>query len=172
MMESVSWGKNRNILWICFGLLACLLMMRFMVIISKFLSFDYPPFRIMMGLDVVFLYLIPVLLVFILTDTLEPGMSFLVPFILVGIVFPLCDVIFLDPTLLLVPEHFVPFLVGGAGLGLIGLAGNYHRREFKKSLVIFTLGIAITLLNSARLLPIPYYVLTGDASSLTLISGL
>lgn len=174
MIESIaaSWEKNRKNIGISFFLLVSLLMMRFIVIISAFLFSDYPPFRIMMALDIVFVVLIPFLIVFISADMMKTTTSFFLPLINIGIVFPICDVFFLDLALLLTPEYFIPFLIGGFGFGLIGLAGNKYHGDFKKSMIFFTIGMMIIVMNFVNFIPITYYVLTGDAMILQLIPGL
>jgi hypothetical protein len=60
----------------------------------------------------------------------------------------------------------------GFGFGIIGLAGNKYHCDFKKSIIFFTIGMAVILINSANFIPITYYVLTGDATPLQFISGL
>lgn len=161
--------KNRRNIKICVILLISFLMMRFIATISKFLFSDYPSFRIMMGLDIVFILLIPTLVIFISADTMRPRTSFFLAFIISGVVFPICDALFLDPILMLYPPFFIPFIIMGFGFGLVGFAGNNYHSDIKKSMIIFTMGMSIILINSASFVPIAYYVLTGDATILRLI---
>lgn len=153
-------------------LLASLLMMRIIVVTSQLLFSGYPSFRVMMGLDLLFIILIPLLVIFISTESMEPKKGFLFPAIVVGILFPLCDALFLNPILLLSPAFYTPFLMGGLGFGLIGLAGCHYHRDFFRSIVFFTLGMGVILLNSATFIPITWYVITGDDAALLLIHGL
>jgi hypothetical protein len=174
MMEFFTrlWKKKWNYIEICFVLLVSLLLMRFIAIISKFLFSEYPSFRIMMGLDLIFVLLIPILVIFISADTLKPAASFLIPFITVGVIFSFCDVVFLDPELLFYPDYYLPQIIAGLGFGFIGLAGNKYHADFTKSLFFFTAGMGIVLVNSAAFIPLTYYVLTGDSGILQIISGL
>jgi hypothetical protein len=153
-------------------LLASLLMMRIIVVISQLLFSGYPSFRVMMGLDLLFVILIPFFIIFISAESMELKKSFVLPAIVVGILFPICDALFLSPTLLLSPAFYIPFLIGGLGFGFIGLAGNHYHRNFSRSMVFFTIGIGVILLNSATFIPITWYVITGDAAALLFIQGL
>jgi hypothetical protein len=164
--------NNQKNLGISLILLLSFLMMRFIVAISEFFFYGYPPFRIMMGLAIVFVLIIPIFVIFLSAKTMKPGTSFLLPFVIGGIIFPVCDSFFLDPGLLLYPPFYLSFLIGGFGYGLIGLSGNYYENDFKKMMIFFTVGMAIILANSVNFIPITYYVLTGDAAVLPLITGL
>jgi hypothetical protein len=164
--------KNRKIIGTCLVLLVSLLMMRFIVVISQLLFSGYPSFRIMMGLDLFFVLLIPFLVIFLSADSMDLKTSFLLPVIVIGFIFPVCDAMFLNLALLVYPGFYIPLLIGGFGFGFIGLAGNHYHREFTKSILFFTIGMAVILLNSASFIPITYFVITGNPTSLMLIPGL
>lgn len=174
MIDSVTGMKNDNlkILGVGFVLLLSFLMMRVIVIMYDLLNYGYPPFRIMMGLAIVFVLIIPILAIFLSAKLMTPRTSFLLPYLISGICFPVCDSLFLDTSLLQHLSYFLPFLIGGLGYGFIGLSGNYYHIDFKKSIIIFTAGMGIILLNSVNYIPITYYVLTGDTSVLSLIPSL
>jgi len=152
-------------------LLFSLLMMRLIVTVSEFLSIDLP-FRLMMGLSIFFVSVLPIVIVFMSAHEMEFKTSFFLPFIIYGLVYPICYAFFLDPLALLIyPEYYITYLIGGVGLGLIGLAGNTYHSEFKKSMIIFTIGMTIMLINAANVIPVFYYVITGDITPLLNISG-
>jgi hypothetical protein len=52
------------------------------------------------------------------------------------------------------------------GLGLFGITGKLYSGDFKKSLIVYTIAIAITMINSINIIPVFYYVLTGDMAVL------
>jgi|SRR5208337_2770224 len=174
MMKSPSrfLEENRRTLGISVVLLICLLMVRFIVTISDFLSINLP-MRTFMGIDVLFIFILPPVILFITADKMDLETSFFLPFIIYGLVYPVCYAFFLDPLALLVyPKYYVPYLIGGIGLGLIGLAGNKYQSEFGKSMIMFTLGITIILLNAVNIIPVFYYVVTGDITPLLSIPDL
>jgi hypothetical protein len=163
---SCSLPKNKRLLGISFVLLVCLLMTRIIFTISGFLSVGLP-MRIFMGINVLFVSLLPVIIVFIAADKMDLKTSFFLPFFIRGIVYPVCYAFFFNPFAMLgYPPYYAPYLLGGISLGLIGLAGNKFNTEFTKSMVFFTLGIAVMLLKAPNVIPIFYFVVTGDATPL------
>jgi hypothetical protein len=126
----------------------------------------------MMGLDVVFVFIIPIILVFMLANKMELSTSFFLPLVVYGLIFPICDALFLDPfTLLVYPQYFITFLIGGIGFGLIGLSGKIYPGDLLKSLMIYSFGISIIMINSFNIIPVLYYVVTGDMTPLQQISN-
>jgi len=164
--------ENRRTLGISFILITCLLMVRFIVTISNFFSVDLP-MRTFMGINILFFFVLPPVILFITANKMDLKTSFFLPFIVYGLVYPVFYAFFLDPrTLLVYPEYYVSYLIGGIGLGLIGLAGNKYQSEFGKSMILFTFGITIILLNAINIIPVFYFVLTGDITPLLSIPDL
>lgn len=160
-------NHNRNSVVLTASLLSCLLVMRFIIILNDLFQI---PFRIVFGLNILLIFIIPVILVFALTHSMDLLTCFALPLAIYGILFPVCQAFFLDPFALLgyPPYYFVP-LIGGIGLGVIGIAGKFRKKRLEKSLVIYSLGISIIMINTANIIPVFWYVVTGDPTPLTQI---
>jgi len=140
--------------------------MRFIIILVDFFSLNIP-FRMMLGLDVAFVFIIPIILVLVLAKKMDLWICFFLPFVIYGLIFPICDALFLNPFALLgYPQYYVSFLIGGVGLGLFGITGKIYSSNFKKSLIVYTFAITITMINSINIILVFYYVLTGDLATL------
>lgn len=161
-----TYEKYRYAVIFSFMLLFCLLIMRFIITLVDFFSLRIP-FRMMLGLDVAFIFIIPVLLVLVSANKMDIRICFFLPFLIYGIIFPICDALFLDPFALLgSPQYYISFLISGVGLGLFGVTGKMYSKNFRISLATFTIAILITMLNSINIIPVFYYVLTGDVAAL------
>lgn len=158
--------KNKRLIGISIILLICLLIPRIVFVISEFFSIGLS-MRIFMGINVLFVSVLPVIIVFFSTDKMDLKTSFLMPFFVRGLIYPVCYAFFFDPfAMLIYPQYYAPYLLGGIGLGLIGLAGNKFHTEFTKSLAFLSLGVAVLLLKAPNIIPISYYIVTGDATPL------
>jgi len=153
---------KRDLLGFSFALLVCLLMPRFVVLFSDLLSVQLP-LRLFLAVNVIFVFFLPVVIVFILAERMEQKTSFFLPFFINGFIYPVCYALFLDsPALLLSPNYYITYLIGGVALGLIGLAGNIYRCDFLKSVALFSLGVTIILLKSVNLIPVMFVILIGN----------
>lgn len=163
---------HTKILGISCLLLVSLLMGRIVVTITEVLSINLP-IRAFMATNIFFISILPVVIVFISAEKMDFKTSFFLPFIIKGAIYPITYAFFLDPLALLpYPGYYIGYLIGGIGLGIVGLAGNIYNRKFIKSVILFTIGIAIILMNSVNVIPVFYYVVTGDITPLLKIPNL
>lgn len=142
------------------------LMNRFIVSFTEYSGIDIT-FRVMMGLQVLFAYVIPVILVIIGFRSPNKFLSFMIPFLSVGVIYPLLDALWLNYIyLVFYPLYIVPKIVTGAILGLIGIGSSYMKESKIISISVIIIGIALLIVSKKNVVNIVYYVITGDISTI------
>lgn len=120
--------------------------------------------RLVLGVGILFLLIIPVFLVIEGFRYTTPTLGFFVPFVLYALVFPVLDSLFFDPTRFLDLSVIIPSVIGGIGFGLIGV-GSYHmKRSFLNACIWATVGTTLIFLSSPDILQAFLYVISGDPS--------
>jgi len=119
-------------------------------------------FRLMRGVGIIFVIVIPVFLVIEGFRYTTPTVGFFVPLFLYALTYPLFDSLSLHLNLLVDPTVMVPSVVGGIGFGIIGV-GSYHlKRSILVAFVCATVGITLVFISSPDLLHTFLYVISGD----------
>jgi len=166
LFNNKKFSNNKKIVGISLILLISVLFPRFISLLSDYFSWNVS-LRMMISMTLLFIFIIPILTVFFSMKSVNIRTSFLLPFLVTGLVFPVCDALFLEPFALLTdPLYYIMFLILALGLGLVGIAGNVWPTSAKKSIGILTIGLIIVLLNSMNILPVFYYAITGDMTPL------
>jgi hypothetical protein len=120
--------------------------------------------RLLLGAGILFLFLLPVFLVFEGFHYTTPTVGFFVPLVLYTLVFPLFDSLFFDLNRFLDPWVIIPSIIGGIGFGLIGV-GSYHMKKSSLNAFIWaTIGTTLIFLSSPDILQAFLYVVSGDPS--------
>jgi hypothetical protein len=120
--------------------------------------------RLVLGVGILFLLIIPVFLVIEGFRYTTPTLGFFVPFVLYALVFPVLDSLFFDLNRFLDLSVIIPSVIGGIGFGLIGV-GSYHmKRSFLNACIWATVGITLIFLSSPDILQAFLYVISGDPS--------
>jgi hypothetical protein len=120
--------------------------------------------RLVLGIGILFLLIIPVFLVIEGFRYTTPTIGFLVPFVLYALVFPVLDSLFFDLARFFDPSVIIPSILGGIGFGLIGV-GSYHmKKSFLNAFLWATIGTTLIFLSSPDILQAFLYVVSGDPS--------
>jgi hypothetical protein len=120
--------------------------------------------RLMLGVGILFLFLLPVFLVFEGFHYTTPTVGFFVPLVLYALAFPLLDSLFFDLSRFFDLTVIIPSIIGGIGFGLIGV-GSYHmKRSSLNAFIWATIGTTLIFLSSPEILQAFLYILSGDPS--------
>ncbi|MCX6682096.1 MAG: hypothetical protein NTY71_03825 [Methanoregula sp.] len=124
-------------------------------------------FRLIRGVGIIFVIVIPVFLVIEGFRYTTPTVGFFVPLFLYALTYPLFDSLSLHLNLFFDPTVMVPSVVGGIGFGIIGV-GSYHlKRSILVAFMCATVGITLVFISSPDILQSFLYVIFGDPFFIT-----
>jgi hypothetical protein len=105
----------------------------------------------MMGLGLLFVFIIPVIITIAGFRHLAPLLAFIIPFMLYAIIVPIFDSLWLQYNLLGNPGLIMLKIIGGAGFGIIGIGACRLKENIFFAVIIIVTGILIVLTNAPNL---------------------
>jgi hypothetical protein len=145
------------------GILLIISTLMIRIIVSTVQIFQITvPFRVMIGLNILFNFIFPVVLVWVGFQRTAPLLSFAVPFIAVGVLGAVADSLWLGHIdLLLYLPYMISSLIAGLGFGIIGVGASQYRSQRVIALSLLIIGFIILVANAPNLIIYVIYVLSG-----------
>lgn len=152
-------------------LLLSLLFMRILTMIYPHLS-EMIPLRIMLGFAMIFNFLLPLIIVYYGFSSPCIHISVIVPFTIHAVMYPFFDSISLGNLLLMVdPVYIIPLVTIGLGFGIVGCGSYFKKKDPVLSPICLICGFLVILLSVPNLIPVAYFVVSGDYQILETIQN-
>lgn len=153
----------------CTPLLLSLLIMRMITLIFPH-QVEIMSLRLILGFGIIFNFIVPILFVYTHFGRMDFWLSMIIPFASYAILYPVFDSILLGTVALLCDTTFiVPLIIGGLGIAFIGCGSYFLRLDRVLSRTCFVCGILILILSAPNVVPVSYFILSGDGTILRLI---
>lgn len=154
---------GNNLLFCSLGIILSLLIMRIII----FLFPDYIemlPIRLVLAAAIIFNDVIPIILVWIYFQKEKSlVLSFLIPFLLYAVLYPVFDAVLLSSlSLILFIPYLIPFITGGFAFALIGVGSYFYNHDRIKSVVFLIFGFLIYILHAINIIFILIFILFGN----------
>lgn len=122
------------------------------------------PFRVMLALAIIFGLVFPLAIIFTGFREISMLTSFLIPFIIFGIVTPVLDSALLGYSFITNPDIIQFYLLGGVGFGIAGIGANRIKANWSQTVFLLLIGVIVILLNAPNYIRVIPFIITGDTS--------
>lgn len=169
LQEAPSFSRLGCLVGSCVVLLLSLLMMRMITLVFQH-QVEVMPLRLILGFGIIFNTIIPILLAYTHFGRMGFWIGVNALFISYGMLYPIFNAALLGSIALLCEvTYIVPLMVGGLGLAFIGCGSCFSRVDRVLSRTCVTCGMMIFILRAPNVIPVSYFVFTGDDTILQLI---
>lgn len=156
-----NFSENARILVVGILLFISGTMFRIIAKISEIFQIDIP-FRVMIGFNIFFVFILPAVLVWVGFQNTSPVLSFAVPFITVGVLEAIADAILLGHIdLLLYPPFQTSSLRVGTVFAIMGVGASQYRSRKVIAVLLVIIAWIILFSNTPNLVVYSIYVLFG-----------
>jgi len=157
-----------------FVILGCLILISLLaprIFIELFpLENDIAALRIVYALFIACDFIIPVLLTAIFFRRAERIISFVIPFLVYGVLCPIIDALWLSSQgHLIVNPIPIAAVFGGIGLGIIGFGSSQLAKEKTIATATMLLGLIVLIASIPNFFTIVHWLATGDPDSLLVL---
>jgi hypothetical protein len=144
-------------------LLLCLVFMRLFTFTIQMFNIELP-FRIMLALGIIFGLVFPLVIIIIGFHEGNILTSFLVSFVIFGILTPLIDSVLVGYSLITNQVIILFYLLGGIGFGIVAIGATRVHANKLQAFMIMLAGIVIILINAPNYIRVIPFVITGDTT--------
>lgn len=171
MMKISSFMRLNSHIAYFIGLLLSLILMRIITLVFSH-QVEMTPLRLILGFSIVFNFIVPILFVYAGSGHMGFQLSMTVPFIIYAGLYPLFDSVLLGSiALIYTTTYIVPMIVGGVGVAFIGCGSYFTRFDHVLSRTCIVCGTLIFILSAPNLVPVSYFVISGDSTILKSIQN-